>query len=503
MFKETFVAKFTRNFLEKLAIDEHYITFVLACSSILLLSGYLSGLRTVVPLFLLLILSIYLKLKNLSFSAFLISIFSLQFFTPNKYYALEVIRGSELWLPEYKNGYWQGYGVNLANIFLFLAAFFVCREILIKKNGFIKDFKKVLLVFLSLFLFFFVALFSTLKHSPFMDFSLVWLAQYMQIIITSFLCVYHFLIRKKKFDLFFTIIWFSIFFQFILSVWQFLSQSAVGLPIESVRGTSFARGLDENNAVFRVAGSLLFHNQLGLISLIYLILYLPVAFKKQRKRDWLAVMAAMAVIVLTQSRSVWLAMFVVGILVFKKYQQQIKKLLNKIGLRRVMIYSLSIFAALSYVIVPRIMLSLNAPYEGAGIPIRIKLLKEGMEALIQNLWLGYGVGTNEITLFSMFPDGVMRVFPTVVHFALVQLTLEVGLIGVFFFIFPFFYILRKNINYLLQSGIKKQLNYFFTFALGILAFFIYYLFLPHIGIVEFAYLGIVLGFGLISLYDMD
>jgi len=47
---------------------------------------------------------------------------------------------------------------------------------------------------------------------------------------------------------------------------------------------------------------------------------------------------------------------------------------------------------------------------------------------------------------------------------------------------------------------KKLKDFSFTYLSGVFVFVLYYLFQPHVGIVEFPYLGLILGYGLIGVY---
>ncbi|MGD9129358.1 MAG: O-antigen ligase family protein [Candidatus Woesebacteria bacterium] len=496
-----------QSFLSFIKVDANYLVLLLIVLSLLLVFGGFASFKVIVLLFAIAAFFLNLKIRDCSITSFLMAVFSSQFFTPNKYYAVEIIRGWDMLLPQYKDGYWQGYGVNISNVFWVLSLLMVLRDIWKNNNWqILTSFKKVSPVFLSLFIFFIIALGSSLKFSPFLDFSLVWLSQYMQILLASFITLYIFFAKRKKFPLLFVVIAAVIVFQFCISIWQFILQSGIGIPLESLHGGSFAMGLDENNAVHRVTGTLLFHNQLALVTLFLLSLYLPIVLIKQRKQDVLVMLMALIIIVLTQSRSIWIASFLVFLLIFKKYAKEILLMINKFSRKKFLLYLSLSLILLSYVIIPRVLLSFNAFYEGAGIPIRKRLLEEGIDVLVRNPSFGYGVGTNEYTLHSFFPNGVMTVFPTVVHMASVQLAIEVGLLGLFFFLFPFFYIFRQH--YTNQGSRKaskaslrnlKKNQYFLSYVLGCIVFFIYYLFLPHVGIVEFQYLGIVLGLGLISI----
>ncbi len=345
-------------------------------------------------------------------------------------------------------------------------------------------------------LFFFTTFFISNSNSPFIELSVVWLLQYCQLFVAALGLVIFY--QQKFSDRYFKqIIRASIVIQFVISVWQFFKKSMVGFPFEQWNQGAFYTGLDENNAYFRVQGTMGFHNQLALIVAFMVMSYLPYLLKSNQKDDYLLIILGLITVVLTQSRSVWL-MLLLGLVVFVLFfPVQCKKIWkNYVGYRqRIILYVIVFF--LSFVIIPRVLLSLNTFYDGAGVPIRVKMIKEGWEAFIQNPFFGYGVGTNEYTLHSFKPLGLMAVFPAAVHLAYLQLVLEVGWFGLLFLLFPFVYILRKMFLISRKNLTHYQKIFLYRFVSGLFLFGGYYLFLPHVGVIEAPFLGLVLGAGII------
>lgn len=465
--------------------------------------GLADNIRTVTALLTITAFILYIKLKNLLFSFFLVTFYSFQLFLPNKYYIVEVLKSYQLpYLPNFE-GLNLGYGVNIPNIFVVLTSVLIIRNIIIKKKFIAYEYLKILLpVFIAAILFFSFALTISLNLSPYKELSFVWLLQYMQVSIVGFIFVYIYYFYPKKFPLVFPTLLTEIFFQFFLSLRQFGRQSMLGLAIEKTLTNSlYDTPPDENNAISRVSGTFFWPNQLALIMLLLTLIILPICLRKLKKIYLLGIFASLITILLTQSRSAWLACFSVALIIFKYFNNEISNLFRSIGLQRMIIYTLLIIIFLSYVILPRIFLTLNTFDEGAGMSFRIKIINEGLEALSLNPWMGYGIGTNEYTLYKLFPTGTMSEYPITVHLAFLQFALETGIVGLLLFLFPFFYIIRSLINNSSKQSTKEGENYKFIFISGSLVFFIDYLFLAHTGIIEFAYLGIILGFGLISLME--
>lgn len=441
-----------------------------------------------------------LKLNNIFTGFFLTAIFTLPFFNPNKYYTLEVIR-TQNFIRGIKIEYLLGYGINLANIMFLIAGIGALRNVVLHNTIFLLGkFRFILPVFLVVIGFYLLNLITSVYISPFPIASIVWLVQYMQLYVIALFTLYVFICDRKHFTTIYSVLIALISLQVILSLWQFMKQSSVGLPIEYVRGTFFAMGLDENNALYRVSGTLLFSNQLAFVLALLLTIILPFGFKTKNVFILLIGVLSIITVVLTQSRSIWLALCLLSFFSYAVYIKDATWLFRLIDRKRLFVYGLILFIGLSIIIIPRIILSANAGYEGAGIPVRIKMIAEGLEALSQSPWFGYGIGTNEYVLFKLFPNGVMSTFPAAVHQAFVQILLEVGIIGVLLFVLPFIYILRLILVQILPPVHKTATSYSLTFLAGMCVCFIYYLFQPHVGIVEFPFIGIILGFGLIDVY---
>jgi O-antigen ligase len=481
-----------------------YILMISLFASVLLVLGVVKDFKTLTFFSLILCTFFYLKKRKILTAVLLTSIFLLPFFSPNKYYLVEVIHGSEIFDTSFRaEGYLLGFGINIINLFSALSVLLFFREVVLKKID-LKLKQTLGVITFSAAGFILVGIGSSITHSPFLLTSLVWLAQYSQLFIFALLIFYILVSNIKEVNSFYSVILSSILLQFSLAFLQFFRQSFLGLAIENVTGTWFAVGLDENNAVLRPAGSLAFHNEFALVMLLYLIIILPISLRERKQEYLLGISLAFLSIILSQSRSIWIATSIVLLLTMFTYFKHVKRIAVSIGKKRLILYSSLAIISLSYIIFPRILLSFNSFYEGAGIPFRIQLMTEGVQAFIQNPWLGYGIGTNEYVLHSLFPNGVMSFYPTAVHFGLLQMALEIGVMGTVFFLFPFFYIVRKII--LLKINKTKvniiRSDFQFIFISSSAAIFIYYLFLPHVGIIEFSYLGLIIGFGLSGIVEM-
>lgn len=488
--------------------EGNYTLAVCNAASVLLLTGFIKT----APIFFLLLLGltvcIWLRTRTILVSVFLVSLFSLPFFQPNKYYATEVFKGGELAYDIYlgsETGYQLGYGLIVANIFVFLSFVLLIRELL-RTRPVARIFyhsMPVLITLGSSLGFFVVALYATLRYSPYVVLSIVWLFQYVQLFIIALVTLGVFLTNKKNFRLINFVVFSSLLFQTVIGLWQFLRQSSIGLPIEYLQQTSvYYSGLDEINTLFRVPGTLVSPNQLALVVITFVSMILPYAIRKNKGMLLFTLVLGISVIILTQSRSVWISSSVIFGLYMWAYRRDLLVLGKIFGLKKLAFVATVFFFCLSYVIIPRVLLSANTFFEGAGLPIRQRMVREGMEALLQNLWTGYGIGTNEYVLLSFFPNGVVSVFPAPVHLGYLQMALEVGIIGLTLFLGPFIYsikMLLPRVFTLLTTETPSRM-YVFPFVTGLIAYALYYLFQPYAGILEFPFLGITLGFGLIAVY---
>jgi O-antigen ligase len=233
-----------------------------------------------------------------------------------------------------------------------------------------------------------------------------------------------------------------------------------------------------------------------------IVILIPITITKKEPLLFFSQFMGVLTIFLTQSRSSWTALFIIAIFTLIFYKRKFTNLIKFIGIRRVIIYTILLIMSTSFVIIPRTLRSLNVLKQGGSYPLRVEMIKEAKQAITLNPWVGYGIGTNEITLFRLFPRGYNFSFPAPVHDAYFQIALESGIFGLFFLLFPFIYLFRKIvINMLSQKNISKDLS--FIAISGICSFLIFYIFLPHEGIREFAYLGIILGYAMIAVYQYN
>lgn len=443
---------------------------------------------------------ILLSTKNLLLTSVLIAIFTFPILSPNKIYPVVVLQRATSF-DVLSSDYIQSYGLFLPNIFIFLT--FLSQLTYLKHPKLVARKKYAISLSILLagyFIFFVTGLLTSTNHAPNLAMSLTWLIQYLQVFPVAWGIFTLYITTSKKFPLIYLALSFSLLLESIIVFWQFFKQGSIGLFIEAKLSSALPSNIDANTALFRPAGTLLYPNETALVLLIQLIFLYPYLAKTKNKLLFAVSLIATLAIILTQSRTIWLMLGVSSLIVLFRHHKHIAQTILLIGVKRLLLFVTLIVTGLSYVLIPRLLLINNIYSEGGAIPTRIEMIKEGIEAFFQSPLLGFGIGTNEYVLSSLFPDGVMHYFPAAIHMAFLQLALEVGIVGLIAFILPIWYLSRAILIYSIKSHISNNATAFF---LGIITFGGYYSFHPHVGIFEFSYLGLIIGLGLNSIYEHD
>ena len=156
----------------------------------------------------------------------------------------------------------------------------------------------------------------------------------MECFVVALFLLYTWIFYKNRFHLLFITFFFTVCFEFAVTLWQFAHQAATGLAIETAFGGSFAMGLDENNAIFRVNGTYLFHNQLALITMCYMLFLFMAMLKTRRIIYALGILLCIIIMLLTQSRSVWITAAIVTTWAIMNYKTRLCLLFRGINKRR-------------------------------------------------------------------------------------------------------------------------------------------------------------------------
>lgn len=484
----------------------NFVILLLSFYLFVLASGFVGNFKLLFVFSFAISIAIFYLLENLFFSFFLTSLTSMAIFIPNKYYTIEVIKGSEIFLPEFRSGYFLGYGLNISNVLLLFSSMFLAYFLYLHRSTVSSIIKKNMSLFIlcssGWLVFFLVSLFSSMYISFSPELSTIWLIQYMQFLLIAIGVIVSYFLGREKFQLILKVVALSMLFQFFIGVTQFILQSHIGLVIEQSRGGAFYTGLDENNAIFRIDGTFMYSNQLALVSIILFSILAPALILYNNSFIFASGLATIVIILFTQSRIIWLALCLLLIMTIKIYSRPIATLMaraySSFNLGKVILILL-ISSIFLFTTLPRIQKSVNFFADGSGGKLRYKMIIEGLEALTASPWIGYGVGTNEYVLHKLFPEGIMSIFPAAIHFGFLQMLLEFGCLGLLGLLFPFLVILRTILT---TKRTKKYLNrelteYRYIYLSGTMSAVLYYSIQPHVGIVEFPYIGLIVGFGLL------
>lgn len=483
--------------------NEAFVILTLSSISLILALGLAPSLMLSTVLLLMAGILLSVKLNSVFAGFFLVLIYSFGLVNPSKFYLIEVLKGYEIQDAYFVGGRLLRYGIYSSNIFLGLSLLFMTLESFRKKDGvFLATLRSKMFGFVLPavgFLLFGVGI-SIIK-SPFATLSTVWTVQYFQIFLVAAVFVFFYLKHKNKFNLFLTVICFNIFLQFVISTIQFFRQSSLGIPIEAVEKLQLPQALDLPS-FYRATGTYGVSIQLALITLIYLVIIIPQTMVKKKLLYLISAIAACVILILSQSRTGWVGATFTIILALKFYSKKVKLLVLN-SYRKIFVYLMVAVSVLSFVFIPRILSSLNTGYEGGGLPLRQKMIKEGIEAFSLSPILGYGAGTNESVLYSLFPDGVINTFPLPVLEGHLQLLLEFGILGTFFLFLPFYLTTRKIVNAMIKDKgfFIENKSFIISFLTGMVLINLHYLFQSHDGVIEFGLLGLVLGVGMIAGYS--
>lgn len=265
-----------------------------------------------------------------------------------------------------------------------------------------------------------------------------------------------------------------IFYESLIVFLQMLYHGPVGLLIEAVQmAPTFGLGADELSSEFRPFG-LKFHpnglaNHQFLLSSTILIMWSYLQALKKQNQVWqkiimFATIASLITIILSLSRAIFLAIFVVLLIIYLKHptlltnwQKNMTSNLKKVKLKHKIILVI-LGLTLTFKFANR---SLNTIYsftEFGGVNTRLIQYEEAWQVFRQSPILGIGDGMFIPTSYQIFPKGVMTYFPENVHNGFLLFMTERGLLGIIFYaIFLFFF--YKKIQQVKLKKISQTMLY--------------------------------------------
>lgn len=259
-----------------------------------------------------------------------------------------------------------------------------------------------------------------------------------------------------------------IIFETFITVVQTMKRSTLGLSIEkTVTIPSFGMGADEDASQFRPIGLSYHANSLAswqvtiLPAFILLWLYVRSVIPTTKANSLLVITLASSIItiLLTLSRSAYLGLVVVGIMLLGAYLKRLTGILrnilgrfNKIGI----FTRLPFFLLVGYLILivgERALLSANTFSDAGGFSTRKEQTGEALQIIGAYPVFGVGIGMFIPASYSLFPNGVMRWFPEEIHNGFLLYLAERGIVATIIYIVGVI-ILLKRANDTLR-GIKR------------------------------------------------
>lgn len=462
------------------------------------LIGFLIGL-TMVPLafkwmvlafFMLMIIIRYFK-YSLATSAVVVALLVLPFYNPSRLETITTVSYHHF-EEGIKIDYQQAYGIHLSSIFITFA-------LLLNALSYFQR-KKRLPFFLYLFIFCSVIsigliLYGSYQYSPFESLSLNWGLQYGLLYALALLLFFSLAIKPDSIVLIRSSLLASLIFQLLLSILQFINQKPLGIAFENSMGFLFYQGIEESSAFYRVDGTFAYSNQLAIVILVYLVGLFDIVNRKSIKWQLPLWFLSGIVIILTQSRTSIVLFALFSFVIVKRNRKQIEYYVNHFIHRRHIRLGLLILSLLLPIMLPRLLYSAHILHEDSGLHLRSQMISEAGLLLLQQPLLGLGPGTNEYLMIHFVDKSVIREFVASVHNGFVSLALEIGVFGTILFFMPFFMISMVRFKKRRPHSSNSK-TFLFVYSMGLFFWFIYYLVHPHVGVVEFPYVGILIGYGL-------
>lgn len=430
--------------------------------------------------------------KNVFFSLCAMLFITQHFLSPGKYYSfilfdIHKIRA----FPYYNTGVTEGYGLVASDIFALLTLLYIIRVIIVTSS---KEHKHALSVLKASFtkflllcwaIYAFISLYSSFQYSFNLTFSIVNLLQYSKLIVFYLSAGMILANAQRGWGRLVSIVSGISIANAALAGIQFISDFKIFSLGE--RYTPFYSSPEVNARLSSLSGTYIHQHEFAFFLLLWSVILGYVYM--QTKQKWLVGVIFLNVlsIILSQSRSVWMILFSIIFFLYLLYKSSIKKALydnQKLILRIIICTAITVF-----MLGPRL-LSLQYTLDDGSGSIRLQMLAEGLETLKQSPWVGFGIRSGMHILNEYFPRGYLQDFPREIHMAYLQMALESGVLGVFFFFLPFLLAFRGGVLNMARNN--KRGNLYLVSVLLFGTVFLYYTFQPNVGRHDIPLLGIIL-----------
>lgn len=467
--------------------DIQYV-FLVLCSS-LFLTLFSDSFKIYLIVAILLMGVCYVLTQNLFWSVCTLFLITLQFQVPGKYYTFQLIEEKAINHVLYPQGVTEGFGLIASDIFALVLSYLLLRYTFTDNLNVGKKVPLFSLRNLILFCwlcFFLISFYSSFEYSFYPMFSVFFTLQTLKICVAFFTALRLFEVKQSK--MLFLCIAGIILFQGVLSLTQVLGKFSF------LESQDFLTSTVENEQfISRAVGSFTYGNALAFIlsclGFIFFTIYWRDNLKKYTWLVYIILVNLLLIIFCSQSRISW---FTIGVLFFlfcmiKK--QQIIHFIRERRRQKIWFYLVVGLIIVSPILLPRIWKTKYFFDTDGGGQIRKQMIQEGLEVLSISPSLGNGTGTTVAVMWQNIPQGYIQFFPFAIHNAYLQVALETGIIGSFFFFLPLFVLLRTSIAQLLKSFSYELYSIFCLFFIALL----YYSLHPLAGRVEMPFLGLMFG----------
>lgn len=443
--------------------------------------------------------------KNLFISIFVCLLVSSQFFLPAKNYPFEYASSREYVYELFPNGIFESIAINISDICsLFLVLYFIrnkaveffTKTIRVEQSRFhsILESKPIVISLTSWLVYIILSLYSSINYSFNPAFSINLVAQYGKMIVIFLGVLYLFSSKSRFINLFYIILLSMLLFQIFMGLQQFstniTTQWVDYKPIIDV---------EQKTNFFRIGGPVGDPNAYALVLVILFIITVPFVLKHKHEHWWIISLLGLICIILSQSRTVWLALVILSLFLYIRYPL----IINNMIIRNITIktaYVLIFGTMLCFaIILPRLQASIQFfSYDGGG-QLRLTMLKEGWLLLQQAPLSGFGAGAVVRMMLNNFRNGYIVTFPFTVHFVPLHIALESGIPAMVAFFVPFYLILRKWFMPLTKN---QSNNLITTSAIcSIIIVLISYALQPTYGRQDYMYIGLIVGIGAATMYS--
>ncbi|PJE67794.1 hypothetical protein COU95_00400 [Candidatus Shapirobacteria bacterium CG10_big_fil_rev_8_21_14_0_10_40_9] len=429
-----------RKFRKTFGKDEYFIFWTSLLFYFLLFFNLNN--KTLAIFFALLVFVLFTKFKNLKEALFWGFVISFPI-TVGKTYLVELIPADQLYTPDNPEGYFLKLVISQGDIIaLFMLPLLVRNLFLLWRR------RELAFDNILIFLFFLIILvLSSTLNSQNLPVSSFFFLKFLTLPLIFLYSRYLIDWSPKRKDVLLSILLSQVVFEGFFVFLQFAHGGPLGHSLESMtRIVPFGRGTDEDVWRFRPTGTFDHANMVAAFLLPTVILNFAIFYRQKKEGlDYflLPLIIGMLTLAITLSRSAW-GSFLLGIIILtyileKKYRLRLEEFYRK----RFVLIIIFAFLTIPFFIGPRVLSTFNTFVSGGSLVTRVDLIKEALELLHQNPFLGVGLGMSVPEMFKNNPHGMMYFFPSPVHNWYLYFASEVGIFALLAFLFLLYFSFKR------------------------------------------------------------